>query len=708
MGIRKKQKVGTKWFFGQHLVFCHGPIDKLKRIWFGEQIGWDSDVIGNQRIELNKPTLFGAEDKEGGVSGFIDVMFGHKNQAINTYLQQQLSRVAKKPISAYRHLFSLVFNQTYMGNSPYPPTVSAELERIKTGWDGLPIWRADLADTQNGLNAAHIIYELITCTEWGTGSKEIHNEKMVAAAKVLKTEKFGLNLFLDKQQPIEDIVKDICRYINGFVYTDEESGKITLKLVRNDYAPDLLRMITGVEIRTARNVRRRALTDAVNTLTITYTDPDTYQKASVVVRNSALLAIARKPIAETVNFPMIHDAKLAQKIGMRELKLLSTQLMTFDLYCDETCSDLQPGDVIKVDYPDAGLNKIIARVQKKRRGPINNPEVRLTCVEDIFSPTFGRYTPPGASSWKQPDSIPLPVTNQLVIEAPFWWLHNHLEYSQLNSLNEYSGVLLWQGFSPSSAAMGVAINYSNTNDWLYSHNGIFSPSITLNGDLKREISEVDIDLFGNSKLDINELYLVGGEIFAIQKINGHIVTLLRGVLDTHPLDHAKGSCIYTISDEPIHDEFLQGETVHVKAATYTHSSQLELSKSVESRTLLNARAIRPLPVCNVLFNGVYWPEKITLPINISWSLRNRLSQTVKPNKLQDWKSTGQAESNSEVIVKVSDDAGSIQEYVISSTAAQQLTINKGQFTGSVLHVEIKSKRDSWESFNNFTHTLSVS
>ncbi|WP_299022487.1 hypothetical protein [uncultured Photobacterium sp.] len=79
MGRKKKQTVGYRWYWGQHLVLCHGPVDFIQRIWFGEKIGSGARIAGNRSLHINKPTLFGDRDQYGGVIGDIDVCLGHAN-----------------------------------------------------------------------------------------------------------------------------------------------------------------------------------------------------------------------------------------------------------------------------------------------------------------------------------------------------------------------------------------------------------------------------------------------------------------------------------------------------------------------------------------------------------------------------------------------------------------------------------------------------
>ena len=67
---------GYKYYIGMHLALCHGPIDELQMITVGEREAWSGNSSGGQ-ISIDAPELFGGDDREGGVSGEVDVLMGN-------------------------------------------------------------------------------------------------------------------------------------------------------------------------------------------------------------------------------------------------------------------------------------------------------------------------------------------------------------------------------------------------------------------------------------------------------------------------------------------------------------------------------------------------------------------------------------------------------------------------------------------------------
>ncbi|WP_299022488.1 phage tail protein [uncultured Photobacterium sp.] len=619
-------------------------------------------------------------------------------------------------VSAFRYLAALVFRKPEMGNSSYPPPVAVEVARLKTGWDGNPIWYQEKAiigegrDIKDpaafgagGLNAAHIIHELIECPEWGTGNRNIDEAAFRQCADILYAEGFGLNAHWTKQQPVEQFIKDICRYINGYVFTDEATGKVTMRLARDNYSEADIPVLTGKQIKSARNVRRRSQADLINTLTVTYTDWNTYDKAAVTVMNSALLHATGRTIGETVNYPMLHDDKLAYRVAMRELRMLSGRLMTCELYCDTSAATLQPGDVVRVVYPPAGLNHIV-RVQKKRRGSLAKPEVKLDVMEDIFSAVTGDYMPPPPSNWKDPINEPQPITDQAVMELPYWLLANTLNPSELAALKDYSCFVGWFAGKPTSDTLGADLYYSHFDRWLYSHRASFAPGSLLLAPISRTGTQLQLlgsDLTGQ---ELPTLCLLGNELIVVMSLEGDNAQVKRGVLDTMPERHNAMTPVTILDGDALEAEFTAGERVSLRGLTVTPRGTLNEGEATVSEINLVGRAAKPLCVTNVQLNGSYWPESIALPLTVTLSHRNRISEVAEPQFLSDWFTNGMPEAGTETKVTLVDvDTGTV--LYNETTTATELTFDSLTIKEGIkrLRLTLTATRSGNEAMQSYTH-----
>jgi hypothetical protein len=137
-GPKQKTTIGFNYYLGMHLVLCLGPVDNVNRIRIDKRIAFSGVSTGGQ-IDINEPTLFGSEKREGGVSGKIDVLLGAASQAANDYL----AAAALGPTPAYRGVSSLVLRQLYIGNAPSLRPWEVKVRRIaKTdpGYNGGDQW----------------------------------------------------------------------------------------------------------------------------------------------------------------------------------------------------------------------------------------------------------------------------------------------------------------------------------------------------------------------------------------------------------------------------------------------------------------------------------------------------------------------------------------------------------------------------------------
>ncbi len=135
MSGSKKATVGYKYYLGQHLALCHGPVDNCTRIRFDKRTAWTGVSTGG-RIDVSAENLFGGKKREGGVSGAIDLLMGGPSQAQNDYLQAQLGT----DIPAFRQVVSMVLRQFYLGMNYYLKAPDFRLQRIHVLQDGTAQW----------------------------------------------------------------------------------------------------------------------------------------------------------------------------------------------------------------------------------------------------------------------------------------------------------------------------------------------------------------------------------------------------------------------------------------------------------------------------------------------------------------------------------------------------------------------------------------
>jgi hypothetical protein len=134
-GGSKSVTIGYKYELGIHMALCHGPIDSITRIEVDRRIAWEGLNTGGV-IDVNAPTLFGGNDREGGVSGKVSIEMGADDQTPNSYLQSVLG----SDVPAFRGVTCAVLERCYVGNNPYLKPWSFRAQRIHTTTNGQVQW----------------------------------------------------------------------------------------------------------------------------------------------------------------------------------------------------------------------------------------------------------------------------------------------------------------------------------------------------------------------------------------------------------------------------------------------------------------------------------------------------------------------------------------------------------------------------------------
>jgi len=175
-GSSKKVTVGYKYYLGMHMVWCHGPVDKLLRVRVDKRDAWKGTGLDGS-IAINAEDLFGGESREGGVSGTVDLQMGRPSQGRNSYLQSQLG----SQIPAFRGVVGMVLRQCYLGVNPYLKKWDARFQRIHVRQDGQAQWYDEKAEVESyndviGAGFMYWRYKVVSLTDSGDYSSPAYDD----------------------------------------------------------------------------------------------------------------------------------------------------------------------------------------------------------------------------------------------------------------------------------------------------------------------------------------------------------------------------------------------------------------------------------------------------------------------------------------------------------------------------------------------------
>ncbi|HGB3471684.1 TPA: hypothetical protein ACIVB1_001974, partial [Salmonella enterica subsp. diarizonae serovar 61:l,v:z35] len=680
MGKKKKTTVGYKYSWDIQSGLGRGPVDEIVAITADDKYvftGTEGEVSANKTVYINQPGLFGGSDVggEGGVQGILEFYMGESNQVPSDRLKGLLKGV----VPGFRGVVTTFFSGMISAFSASPKPWKYRVRRVLKGWDNDHAWypekalivlRNDNANVNCGgsvnnsdrvlppgpggpifnppvgkpdkrndnlriihaMNPAHILMECATNRDWGRGLSfdDVDTDAYKRMADTLYNEKFGLCFRYNRQDSLDTFIQQILDHIGGVQYGDLTTGKLTAKLIRDDYDPEKLPLFTYDNgILRVQDDDSSSADKMVNEVVVTWHDPVTNKDDTVRAKNLASIQSVGL-ISQSVDYKALPTHELAARVAQRELEAGVSGLTRLVIFMDRRGGALAPADCFRIAVPDRGIENMILRVGGLREQ--DDGSLKVTALQDVFGlPSQSYSSGQQGSQWIPPDNSPHPVTLQDVMEVPYYLLNTILSDQEIQQLPADTGFVGVLASPPGSQAINYELltragsqGYSSAGlgDWT-PLTVLQSPLAPLDTLLKVSVSE-PWPVAGDS-------LLIDDEIAVIQSVssNDGSLTLGRGCADTLPAAHATGATVWFLSKEMTVDpqDYLSGEVISVKVLTRTASGALAASDAPEGHLTLSHRQARPYPPGNLCVDG-----KATLSvtgtgrITFSWSHRDRVLQ----------------------------------------------------------------------------------
>lgn len=653
--------VGYWYRVGMHMLLAH-TVHAFLRIKAGDKNAWaapSGGITESQQIYINKPNLFGGEQREGGIDGNVDLVMGTGSEPVNAYLQRHLPTVNPDAVGtlasrftdnegwvpAFRGVSGLVLKSPrVMANNP-----NIRPWNVEVFYQPAKDWYAEteiILDSENpdinhciGVNPAHALRECLTNIDWGLGYSplELDDASFRAAALTLFDEKFGINLVWDTEAPLEDFIGVIIQHASGILYVDPATGLFVFKLLRDDYDRNTLPVLDESTIIDLVSYERLSTAELVNQVVILWYDNTTDKQRSATEHNTAVRELQGGVVSATLQFPGLGTPDLASKVANRELRRLSSAFARISLITGRTGASFKVGDVFKLSWDDYGISGAIYRVARIGYPAADATQIMIDAVEDVFSAGLGVYAPPRDTYWEDPISEPAPTPLHQATEAPYILVERALNESAtlIGEIDPMAGFLTYQATSPSSDAFNYTL-YTRLPGSEFAPRSVsqFTPTaITLAALTPAVTSVVGINLEGDqdiSTVKLNSYAILGEELVAVTALTTSSVTLTRGVLDTVPVAHPIGQRLWFVDGgKQGYDttQWLDGVTVQAKASPLTGKGSLDLALAPTDFLLIQRRWYRPYPPGNVKVNGERWPTDSLVgePV-FTWSHRDRTTQ----------------------------------------------------------------------------------
>lgn len=658
----KKQTIGYKYFFSLHMGLGRGPINEIAEIRVGDIPAYTSpvDLAGSgQLIYINKPDLFGGEKKEGGIQGPMYCYNGARDQELQPALSgggaSRLPSIAASlggDVPNFRGVVTLWFDGMVAAMNPYPKEWSFRVRRYDAGWWNDSPWYPAKARillfSESGLpihamNGAHMLYEINTNPEWGRGMppEMIDENSYIVAANTLCAEGIGLCLPWFRQESIKEFIPVIINHIGGVQYVDRETGKLTLRLIRNDYDPDELPLFTpDTGLLDVLDDDSSGEETSYNEIVVVGFDPTTKEDIQVRVHNLASIQSQGEIISNTIEYRGFPTRKLVAQAALRELKV-QLPLRKMSVVLDRRGWRIAPGMPFRISHPAKGINNLILRAGECRDGTLTDGKITVKAVQDIFGMPETAFVEPPGSGWQPPSFTPVPSPESRMYEV------NWRDYYRVTSAADQDAVDIGSSYvailakAPANTqTQGYDVVTSLTDDGLSADTEIPTVGFTnwltlLNAiaplDTELEVADENINDFMSEYRDGMAVLIDDEQLeFVSFDEETRLATIKRGVADTIPAEHDADSTIWLIDDEIGADgnEYQDGETVYGKALTRTSTGVLDISAAELLSIEANQRVFRPYPPGNVQVDGqsVYLLSGEHAEPVLTWAHRDRKLQ----------------------------------------------------------------------------------
>jgi hypothetical protein len=143
------QIVGYRYIMSVHHGMSRGPVNEFCEIRVGDLAVWRGSITETTFGQINAPTAFGGDEKEGGIVGTFKVFMGDAGQVIDPVVLNLMPA----PVPAWRGTATVFFHGQIGSNNPYPKAWKFRVRRTTSGWDNDAPWYPERAMIQPDLDA---------------------------------------------------------------------------------------------------------------------------------------------------------------------------------------------------------------------------------------------------------------------------------------------------------------------------------------------------------------------------------------------------------------------------------------------------------------------------------------------------------------------------------------------------------------------------
>lgn len=575
---------------------------------------------------IDKPDLFGGVDEGGGFVGDIHVYLGTQSQPKDPWMVSQMSQDS---ISAdlrgltprYPMYVTCVIPKAYIGKQStipemwfeivnYPNTLREKYPQILTDnynksvekyteiinkLEAIPddkiLWAQEEAlrqarkklneITSHGVprldpigedcNPAEAIFEILTNDYWGGSANVdvIDIESLIELGITCEYEELGVSLNYATLGTVSDPILKILEHINGVMFDNPKTGKLSFKLLRNDFDETKIKKFD--ESNCINMVFSRVdWHETSSSVSASFVDAaHFYDTGQVYVSDLANIEITHNQHQVDVDATYFTTARNAKIMAQNKLFTSAYPLATVEFECNRYAYDLTLGEAIKISWAEYGIKETIFRVTAIDYGSLSDGTIKISAIEDVFSFDKTEYMISNGLAYVEPVYKPMKVERYAYIEMPYelsasldtfvsvvavqpsahttvwniWYLYGG-KYQITSHSNKWGmgartvyEILEEYEYDENATIEIKPIGYNSKNDIDYKMRFIAQNPSVYNNKSALNLIQIDNEIISYDSIDIqiNGNYLLKG--------------IIRGVYDTVPALHTTEAIVYFLDEK---------------------------------------------------------------------------------------------------------------------------------------------------------------
>lgn len=588
-----------------------------------------------------------------GIEGNANVEFFTANDWTNvgiyTFSIDSLDRVLTSSVPAYRGVCHGVFEKGYVGNSTSISPWAFEIQRIDEA-NFLGLTGGMHRIQENDLNPMCALYEILTDPDWGLAftSDQIDIDNFTAAATILYNEHNGWSTVIDNPLACNELIAEIERQIDGYLYCDRVTGKWKVTLARNDYVLEDLTLADESNVIEVRDFTRGSWEETTNNVLVEYSNrSNDYATSYGAAQDMANIRLqVNSVVTASEKYTGIKTRKNANSIAWRDLRALAYPLAKATLVVDRTFHTLNPGDVFRWSDARRNIVNMPVRVQRVDLGQLDSGDITLNVIQDVFGTDDPAFADPDNSQWIIPSSVSpknIEDADRIIFEAP-------RKFVTVSDENPEIPNRIWVGARPqldnasnfdllTQLGTDVYVPSGSVEGFLFA--GKLSADLaasTISGSTTftllpdpDNLIDLTSELLASTPTEIgttlSNLLLVGDELIAFESFTGEsddiiFTNVWRGLLDTVPAFHPENTRVWLIcvNGNLTDIGFAGTDTVNVKLLLVNPRGQLGQGVASPTAITLDNRYIRPYPPTELVLNAVRWDDAVSLDYDLSGTI----------------------------------------------------------------------------------------